>query len=461
MKSILSISFLLFINTIFAQRAGPSFRIDTIVITGNQKTHAGIILRELTFRKGDTIRDWNHQMEQSRKQLINLFLFNEIDISRDSGSIYIKVTERWYIWPSPKLDYADRNFNQWWLTRDPKRLIYGMNLEWYNIRGRNETMVVSLISGYTKMAALGYKIPYLNRKKTWGAQFSVQYSSNREVWFKTADEKVQFFRDNDRVLIRRQGMELGATHRKRFFTYHYFYAGLRSTAVADTVVSDSVNRYFLIGGSTLQKESYIGYQFTNDKRDFKGYPLKGRLVKANAEYTHIVGSAPASQANTLMLKLSVAKYFRVYGNLFSSFSGVARYYNFDHAPYSKKQALGYGKEYIRGYELSVIDGSHFALGKAELKYRFLSKKYKFMPRVKNYEVLPLALYWTAYYDMGYVENKGYFGGEVQQNKLPNAWQYGYGTGINVVMFYDYCFRVEYSFDKFMNNRLYVSFVASM
>lgn len=47
------------------------------------------------------------------------------------------------------------------------------------------------------------------------------------------------------------------------------------------------------------------------------------------------------------------------------------------------------------------------------------------------------------------------------NLLPNRLQNGGGVGLNLVMFYDYCMRLEYSADRQMNHRMYVSFVAAM
>ncbi|MBL7837735.1 MAG: hypothetical protein JNM67_09475, partial [Bacteroidetes bacterium] len=118
MKSILVV-FITFISScLHAQTLDSVFKVEKIDIIGNRRTKSSIILRELTFAEGDTILNWNYHAEQSRKQLINLFLFNEIKLSHDSGIVKVIVTERWYLWPIPILDYADRNFNQWWLTKD-------------------------------------------------------------------------------------------------------------------------------------------------------------------------------------------------------------------------------------------------------------------------------------------------------------------------------------------------------
>ncbi len=461
MRTIASIILLFAFSEAFGQTLKDTiFTVDTIIITGNKKTKPNIISRELTFKQGDTIHNWQYQQEQSRRQLINLFLFNEIDIQRNGSVVTIHVTERWYLWPYPELDYADRNLSQWLLTSDPKRLIYGLKLEWYNIRGRNETMQVDLIMGYTRMVNLGYKIPYFNKKQTWGAQFYGTYSSNKEVWFKTADDKVQFFKDRDRDLIWRKGLEISVVHRKRIFSYHQVYTGFLQTEIDDTVRTGEVNGDFLINGSNWQRETYLGYSYTYDRRDFKGFPLRGYLVKAGVEGGRLSPGAGFSPTSTLTVKTSISRYFRIAGSFFGSVNATARYYSLDRPPYNKIRALGYGKDYIRGYELKVIDGNDFILGKSELKYRFLNRKYTFMPRVKNYEVLPVSLFLSSYFDIGYV-NKELRSANQDSNRLPNSWQFGYGVGLNVVMFYDYCFRAEYSLSRFGNNRMYFSFVASM
>ena len=76
------IFFLAFIQSLFlqlghAQTLDSTFTVDSIHIDGNKKTKVQIILRELSFKKGDTIHNWSYHQAQSRKQLINLFLFNE------------------------------------------------------------------------------------------------------------------------------------------------------------------------------------------------------------------------------------------------------------------------------------------------------------------------------------------------------------------------------------------------
>jgi len=84
--------------------------IEQILIDGNKVTKAQIILRELTFEVGDTIRkiEMLPAFQRSRENLLNTTLFNFVyfDVDHLPGNrinILISVVERWYIWPVPIL----------------------------------------------------------------------------------------------------------------------------------------------------------------------------------------------------------------------------------------------------------------------------------------------------------------------------------------------------------------------
>ena len=94
--------------------------IDNIIIAGNNITKQEIILRELTFKKGEGLsqKQIEEKIKQSKENLTNLSLFNFVDIKSAArnakADIIIDVVERWYIWPYPILELSERNFNVWW-----------------------------------------------------------------------------------------------------------------------------------------------------------------------------------------------------------------------------------------------------------------------------------------------------------------------------------------------------------
>ncbi len=432
-----------------------SFVVKQIIIKGNTKTKANIILRELTFQKYDTINNWQFHSEKSRQQLLNLSLFNEVTMQHYAGdTVHIIVKERWYFWPKPNIHYADRNFNQWLLSKDLKRLIYGLELDYYNIGGRNHTLKLDLAAGYTQLARLRYNIPTFNKKMTWGIKFDFNASRNREIWLKTVNDKVTFFHQNNEFIIKRASAEIAFIHRKKQYHYHQFYTGYRGVNIADTILSDSLNKHYLINDKNTQNEGYIGYQYTFDKRDSKGYPLQGIYIKASAELQFF-----GQKKQAVETKLSFNKYWKLHPKWYGAFSTQAKYYTLKNLPYNLTTALGYHKEFIRGYELYVIDGNSYTLSKAEIKFLLLNKTVPLYKRIKNYEVIPISIFLTAYSDWGYVNNNSIY---ITQgiNIMPNSWQYGNGIGINLVAYYNYCIRLEYTLNKQLIHRPFVHFVAA-
>ena len=79
-----------------------------ITITGNKKTKSYIILRELSFKTGDSISlpDLVKSFQSAHDRLINTHLFNDVvvflkGVRGTITDIGIDVKERWYIFPLP------------------------------------------------------------------------------------------------------------------------------------------------------------------------------------------------------------------------------------------------------------------------------------------------------------------------------------------------------------------------
>ena len=78
--------------------------IDNIFITGNNKTKAKIILRELSVETGKLypINTLNEILEADRNKIYNTKLFNTVEVgllelNLEKVDVVVKVTERWYI----------------------------------------------------------------------------------------------------------------------------------------------------------------------------------------------------------------------------------------------------------------------------------------------------------------------------------------------------------------------------
>src|SRR5690606_31994944 len=114
-------------------------------------------------------------------------------------------------------------------------------------------------------------------------------------------------------------------------------------------------------------------------------------------------------------------------------------------PYYLTKGLGYGRDYLRGYEYYVVDGQDFAYLKTNLKFELLPKREihaKFIP-LNKFSTIPYSFYLNLYGETGYVRDRKFSEG----NPLVNKMQYSYGAGIDFVTYYDMVFRVEYSLNK--------------
>ncbi len=104
---------------------------------------------------------------------MNLGLFNTATllptfIGPHEVFITITVNERWFWWPTPIFQFADPNFNTWWLTRDFRRVNFGAYIFRHNMRGMNETLYAKVQFGYAKEFALRYRFPFIDKRQRWG-----------------------------------------------------------------------------------------------------------------------------------------------------------------------------------------------------------------------------------------------------------------------------------------------------
>jgi hypothetical protein len=140
-----------------------------ISLEGNKITKDKIIFREINFSTGDTIgeKQFKRALISSRENLLNTSLFNFVDIfdsiyltdNVKQVDIKVKVLERWYIWPFPIFELAERNFSTWLQDMDFKRVNYGVKLDWNNFRGRKERLKLLLQFGYDEKLGMSLFCP--------------------------------------------------------------------------------------------------------------------------------------------------------------------------------------------------------------------------------------------------------------------------------------------------------------
>src|SRR5690606_7936017 len=122
---------------------------------------------------------------------------------------------------------------------------------------------------------------------------------------------------------------------------------------------------------------------------------------------------------------------------------------------NKYKALGYFGDYLRGYELYVIDGLDYGYFKTSLRYELINERLKvgdLLP-VKLLRWVPLRIYFTMNSDAGYVNDPQFH----QENPLTNQWLWGGCFGLDINIFYGSTFQVEYSINHLKEKGLFLHY----
>ena len=419
------------------------------MVTPNLKTKHAVIIRELSFGLQDFMT-WdeliNYDIPRSEANLINLNLFNQVNIypiKKDNEvHLEIVVVEKWYLWPIPFAEFADRNFNQWAnLDFDPNRTNIGLYLFKYNLFGLNHTLKTTVSTGYTQTLGLEYRAPYIGGKKRLGFMLDIRRKSSEEIRYGLIENQEQFFRTSGLEMIRETSFLGELTYRKGLYWRHNLRLTHNNIQIHDTVLSNSLNPGFLFDFQTSQKLTTIGYNLSYDNRNNKLFPLMGIYATAG-----IACNYGAQDFVSLGFDLNFYRPLpanRMYSGLSYTYGDALN----QDLPYVLNKAVGL-KNNVRGYENYVFIGDQYAVLRAELRYLLIPSgdvDLRYMP-VKSYKTMPIESYISAFYDQAQVINDGL------QTDL-----YGFGVGINTLIYYDKVFRFEYSWNHWNRSGLKVHF----
>jgi outer membrane protein assembly factor BamA len=429
---------------------GKFLTINRIFLTGNRITRDRIILRELSLKTGDVVYsdDLQNILDLDKRKLLNTRLFNTVEIrtlelEALKIDVIVDLNERWYTFPAPIIDLADRNFNDWWQNYDHdfKRINYGLRLYQYNMRGRNETLRFHGQLGFQRRFELMYRFPYIDQNQKQGLTIDFTFSETKNLAYRTADHKYEFLSD-DKILRTNKFGGLTYNYRNSFYQTHSFRAEYFSAHVNDTI--KNLNTLYLKDEADHQEYASLTYSFNSDHRDLVSYPLKGHQFVLTVTKN---GLLPNDDLNKIDGSASYSKYFDLKKNYYLSNNMVGYASYPDNISYLNYGVLGLRKQFVRGYELYVIEGPFFVLNKTTLKKLIFSRNYHWasMP-LEQFRHIPFAIYLKTYADVGYVKNYPDYERLNINTRLSDKLLTGTGIGIDVIGSYDIVFRFEYSFN---------------
>lgn len=451
MRVLWSLCFWLYCTGAIAQEAYVV--VDSIAIEGHRRTNVQVILRELPFQIGDTIllKNLEERLEWGKQQVLNTGMFREGQISHYNSvnnpnhiRVVLQLAESWYIYPTPYFELADRNFNVWWFdqNRSLDRIIYGMDFVHRNFSGNRDRFQIKFTNGYTRNYTLSYRLPFINRKKTFGIDAGVSFAQNREINYSTKDNRQQFFKDEGHFAYQRFRSRFSLVYRPKLREQHEFKLSFEQNRVADYVAKD-LNPDFFLQGRSLQRYLSLSYYYTFDSRDCRPYPLSGQYFSAALE-KHGLGIV-SNDRNSFTFTSRYAQFLPLSDRWYFSFIGRTKFsFIRSQQPYNDNRAIGYSENDLVGYEYYVIDGLDMGVINTSFRFKLAEKRVNFgkIIPIERMRVLPFKLYLAINNDIGYVNSPFDFG----DNSFTNRMLWGKGIGLDAVFFYDKVFKIEYSFN---------------
>ena len=429
--------------------ADSSITIGKIYLLGNNKTRSEIILRELDIKEGKELKlmDFAQMLVLDQQKLTNTRLFVVVEIiplflSNKNVDVLIRLQERWYIFPLPIFKLADRNFTEWWVNqnRDFSRVNYGAQLIHTNLTGRNDRMRLRMQFGFAQQFTASYNLPYINKEQTLGIGFNTSYTTNKTVGYNTRGHRLQFIESDD-VIRRAFSASTTLTYRPSFYSRHSFNLGYSRTFVNDTITT--LNAYYHVNNQNIQKYLRFTYSFTVDRRDYIAYPLNGSIFNFQLNQ---FGLGVFNDISMLTSRLSYAKYSDL-KNKFYLANRFEVYNNFAGSiPYITRAGFGYRPDFIRGYERFVVESGMLLSHRSSLRFKVLKGTQQLNRRsmIDQFRTLPYAFYLKVFLDAGYAGDPL---SSTENNFFNNEWIGSVGIGIDIVTYYDFVFRLEYSVNR--------------
>lgn len=443
---ILTLFFLFLCLTVRAQDI-DYLVVDRISITGNKVTHPKVILREMDLAAGDTIpkKEIMERLNNSNSNLQNTLLFNFVylDFLPEGNRIEVRVelTERWYIWPIPIFEHAERNFPSWLKDPDFDQLNYGLWLKWNNFRGRREVLQFKARLGYKEQYSISYNKPNIGRGQKHGISFHLNSFRQHEVILRTEDNRPVYLSNKNDNLTTSINPYISYTFRPGFYTRHSIsFAYSRLLFKADSL------RFEYAGEKPGEDIHWfeVNYGLEYDNRDYKVYPLHGNFFKLGILRRGLGFLEDYSYPKTWLTLAGTSH--RQIGSLIYFENGLKLRFTEDkYMPYIYRQGLGFDT-YLRGYEYYLVDGNSYLLMVNNLKYNMLPQRTFNLPLVpwEQFNKVHFSLYSNIFFDFSYVKGDYY---NVNGNNLTNKLLWSTGMGIDLVSYYDQVYRFEFTINS--------------
>jgi len=398
--------------------ATESIKIDSIKISGNDITQDFIILRELNFKIGDIVD--KKTLQYNRERVFSLQLFNRVDFyiihENDINILLISVKESWYIYPLP-FAYTHNG--------DIDRATYGINLNYKNFRGRNETLQAEVGVGYDPFYSVSYQNPALffgnDIGLTVSASYSKDFNSSKNALLLTRTD-FQYTVFNCLLTLSKRLNQFNLLSMSVGYDYIQApYTGLYGI----TASGESIDRFILFGGS---------YQL--DTRDLKQYSLNGIYSYLQLFHKGFL----ENNINYNLVQFDIRTYHTLIEDLSAKFRIAYRGTFGDVVPCYDYSMLDYSGFIVRGHRNEHPEANNMIVTSAEISYPLVSEwdfsiKLPLLP--ERLTSARIGVFISGFYDAGTVFN-------VVNSISADNFLSGYGVGISFLVLPYYGLRFEYA-----------------
>ena len=435
------------------------FIVKEINIIENNRTKDAVIISELPFKVGSeiSVEHLQNQIERARQNILNTSLFNKVDIEVqyiDSNeiSVYIEVSERWYMWVLPIFENAGRNFSDFLNNNDGSWYIYGIYIKHYNFRGRNEKLSLRAVTGYKDQLEIVFENPGRSNGSGWKILY--RFQNDNQTAYSTKNDQQVFFKNLNNWTVRQNKIELNYYFRDGIYNNHRFIITYDDVQISDTLYS--LNSLFLPLSKHQCSLLTAGYEYKFDTRNLKIYPTEGNYFETSISRVGI--GLKSNYDGFFNAKILTGIYRPLFYGFYANSLLIIQGYSKKEVPYFFNAGLGYDN-YLNGYEFKVIDGSFYSAIKNQLLYELIprvDKTLDFMP-ISQFSKFHYALYLRLHFDAGYVYNSS----PIIENKLTNKFIFGYGIGLDFVTIYDKVLTINISRTNTSKQRLFIHFNLSL
>ena len=404
-------------DTIPALDEGVLGIVDTVIVTGNEKTKEYVILDEMTLKAGAPVTV--EAIEFDRKRIYSLGLFTSVDIVFDTlgtqKKLLVDVREQWYMIPFPILGFRDG---------DPKKPYYGAGLLYNNFRGRNQKVYGTVVMGHDPSFAFEFVDPLWDRANALYIAAGGSYSRvlNRSVL------EANLTGDFDEYHVDAHG-----TLGKRLSLFET--AGVNLGA-------HSVKVQMYRHGRTASPEGHDIYlyataSYTYDSRDLREYATRGMFLSgAVTKYGLGEGAVDFSKVSAdVRLYIPLTNSLSLATRAFSGIVSGTTIPTYAHAYFGSYERL-------RGYYQTVWEGENLAGGTVELRQELIDTRtftVSFLPLPQQFTVWRFGASLALFTDTGAAWYR-------HDRVTLNSFVAGYGVGIHFLLPYTFVMRTEFAWN---------------